>query len=174
MDELMDQGFPIPSNKPMFGDEGEGAGKTFAAFVNDAGDKAVVLATAEVNDGEVISRIPEAELEAYAQDLMDDGVDDRGLQIGATFEGDTAEADAESEAMRLNQEFTPADDSDEALAEAVESAKGGPVEPFPEDEGADELEVPIDEEIEEPDEEVDELEEPMLDQLKKKARDFGE
>ena len=147
-------------------------GETFKAFVNDAGDKAVVLATAEVADGEVVERIPPADLEAYAQDLMDGGIDDRDLQIGEIYEGEGAEADAKAEALRLEQDFKPVDESDEALATAIEDAKGGAPaeEPFPNDEGPDELGAEIAEEDEELGEEA---EEPMLGQLKKKAKAFG-
>lgn len=176
MDEPMNQGFPIPSNKPMFG--GEEAveetpvGGTYKAFANDAGDRAVVLATAEIADGEVVARLNDAELETYAQSLMDGGVDDRDLQIGEMYEGETAEADAEAEAIRLEREFSPADDSDGALVAAIEDAKGGAPaeEPFPNDEGSDELGTELPEENEEYGEEA---EEPMLGQLNKKAKAFG-
>ena len=182
MDEPMNPGFPIPG-KPMFGGEEDldmevkpvPEGETFMAFVSDDGDQAVVLATAEVVDGEVVARLGRPELEAYAEDLFEGGIDDRDLQIGEMYEGETAEADANAEALRLDQEFKPTDESDEALVSAIEGAKGGgaPEEPFPEDEGTDELEAPVDEEIPEPDEEVEEPEEPMLGQLKKKAKAFG-
>jgi len=181
MDENMNPAFPIPG-KPMFGGEEDVGiemkpvpeGETFKAFVNDDGDKAVVLATAEIVDGEVIERIPPADLEAYAQDLLDGGIDDRDLQVGQMYEGEGAEADAKAEALRLEQEFKPADESDDALATAIEDAKGGgAAAPFPENEATDELGTELNEEDEEPGEEDEELEEPMLGQLKKKAKDFG-
>ena len=167
MDENMDQGFPIPSNRPMFGGEAEEepaiGGDTFKAFTSEEGDQAVVLATAEVADGEVIARLSDDELQDYAEGLFEEGIDDRDLQIGEIFEGDTAGADAESEATRLNQEYSPEDDSDEALATAIEGAKGSPSEPFPDDEEADELGA----ELAEEDEDLGgEAEEPMLEQLK--------
>ena len=181
MDENMNPGFPIPASKPMFGGEEDigieakplPEGETFRAFVNDEGDKAVVLATAEVNDGEVIERIPPADLEEYAEDLLDGGIDDRNLQIGTIYEGDGAEAEAKAEALRLEQDFKPADESDESLAEAIEKAQGGgsAKEPFPEDEGAPEMGAGLDEEDEDLGEEAEE--EPMLGQLKK-AKGFGE
>ena len=90
MDENMDQGFPIPSNKPMFGGEAEEepaiGGDTFKAFTSEAGDQAVVLATAEVADGEVIARLSDDELQDYAEGLFEEGIDDRDLQIGEIFE----------------------------------------------------------------------------------------
>jgi len=184
MDENMNPAFPIPAGKPMFGGEEDldmeikplPEGETFKAFVNDAGDKAVVLATAEVEDGEVIERIPPEDLEMYAQDLMDGGIDDRDLQIGEMYEGETAEADAKAEALRLEQDFKPADESDAALATAIDDAKGNPGEGedfFPGGEATDEFgaeEPEVDEDL---GEEVEEPEEPMLDQLKKKAKGFG-
>ena len=184
MNENMNPGFPIPATKPMFGGEEDlgiemkpvPEGETFKAFVNDAGDEAVVLATAEVVDGEVIERIPPADLEEYAQDLLDGGIDDRDLQVGQMFEGENAEADAKAEALRLEQDFKPEDESDEALATAIEDAKGVPENgaPFQADEAPDELGAEIDEENAEADEEAEEPEEPMLGQLKKKAKGFGE
>ena len=177
MDENMEQGFPIPAGKPMFGGEEAveeaPAGETFKAFTNDTGDLAVVLSTAEVEDGEVIERLSPEDLETYAQDLLNGGSDDRGLQIGEMYEGESAEADAEAEALRLEQEFKPIDDSDGALAAAVENAKGGGAGevPFPEDEGTDELGTPFGEQGEMLGGEAEE--EPMLDQLKKKAKGIG-
>lgn len=188
MDEE-NQGFAIPANRPL-GEGDVGIEVTpvpdsdlFMVFANEAGDKAVILTPIETAGGEILERHGRPELEEYANTLFDTGDDPMELQIGTTFEGETAEADAKVEANRLDEEFNPGEDApDEDLISAVDMAKedvGGaePVEPFPEDmEGGEEgdvsepnvdLTAPLGvEEEEEPDVE----EEPMLDQLKKKVK----
>lgn len=182
MDEPMNTGFPIPPSRPMFGgDDTENTppaeGGFIMSFANETGDKAVVLTSVEVADGEVVKRHDRNELEGYAMDLLDGGEDEMGLQIGSIYEGENAEEDASDEATRLDDMFNPGEDADdEELVSAVEDARadagteqdldlGGELPdedvmpPFPTEE-----EEEADEEL---DEEEPEDEEPMLDQLKK-------
>ena len=195
MDEE-NKGFAIPSNRSMF-DEGDVSIEArplpqsdfFMAFENDAGDKAVILSAVETVGDEVLERHGRTEMENYAKTLMETGDDPMELQIGGIYEGETALADAEAEAFRLDEEFNPGEGaSDAELAMAVDAAKadvgGGaaPEEPpFPDngmgaDETVDVPDVDVDEEdeSEEPEEDLGELEgEPMLEQLnpKKKPRE---
>ena len=193
MDEE-NKGFAIPSNRSMFG-EGDVSiearplpqSDVFMAFGNDAGDKAVLLTAVETVGDEVLERHGRTEMENYAKTLMDTGEDPMELQIGNTYEGENALADAEAEAFRLDEEFNPGEGaSDGELAMAVDAAKadvsGGaasaPEEPpFPDEGvGADEaLDVPDvgadDEAEDEEPEDLGELEgEPMLDQLNTRKR----
>lgn len=191
MDEE-NKGFPIPANREMFGDEGDTAEVTpvpnsdyFLAFANDAGDKAVIVTPIETIGGEIVERHGLTEMEEYAKTLMDTGDDPMELQIGSTFEGETAEADANAEAMRLDEEYAPGEGAaDEDIIAALDDARAntganiGPAEepeddiPFPlngplgVDEAGDEPAEDTDEEN--TDEESEDIEnEPMLDQLKK-------
>lgn len=194
MDEE-NQGFAIPANKPMF-DEGDVSIEArplpesdfFMVFANDVGDKAIILTPVETLDGEIIERHGRPELEMYAQTVMDGGEDDMGLQIGTTFEGETAEADAKAEAYRLDEEYNPGEGaSDEEVIAAIDNARADTTvaeenelataeESFPEltgglgsDEGLDIPAPEADEEdtgLEPPDIEN----EPMLDQLKRRVR----
>lgn len=183
MDEE-NQGFAIPANTDV-GIEVTPLPESdlFMVFANEAGDKAVILTPIETAAGEILERHGRPELEEYANALFDTGDDPMDLQIGTTFEGETAEEDAKVEANRLDEEFNPGEDaSDEDLITAVDMARedaggGEPAEPFPGDmEGGEEggapepnvdLTAPLGVgEEEEPDVE----EEPMLDQLKKKVK----
>ena len=194
MDEE-NQGFAIPANKPMFdvGDVDIEArpmpeSDMFMVFANDVGDKAVILTPVETMGDEIIERHGRPELETYAQSIMDGGADDMDLQIGTTFEGETAEADANAEALRLDEEYNPGEGaSDEDIIAALDSARADTTvaeenelsaaeETFPEltgelgaDEGINPPEPPIGPENsgEEP---FDVENEPMLDQLKKRVR----
>jgi len=130
MDEE-NKGFPIPAKKPMFG-EGDvdieaiplPESDFFMAFANDAGDKAVILASVETAGDEVLERHGRTELDAYAKTLLDTGDDPMELQVGDIFEGENALADAEAEAFRLDEEFNPGEGaSDAELAMAVDAAK---------------------------------------------------
>ena len=182
MDEEMN-GFPIPANKGMF-DEGDidiearpmPESDFIMSFENDDGTKAVILTSIEdLGDG-TIERHGRPELEEYAKVLMDTGDDPFGLQIGITYEGENAGADAKAEAFRLAEEFDPGEGAtDEELIAAVTEAAndvGGVVEveeeTFPEPVAElPDLDVP-DEDLgtETEDEELEE--EPMLKQLKGK------
>ena len=109
MDEPMNTGFPIPPSRPMFGEGDVEIEKKplpesdfIMAFANETGDKAVVLTSVEVVDGEVLEKHGREELEGYAMDLLDGGEDELGLQIGDIYEGENAEADAKEEAFRLD------------------------------------------------------------------------
>lgn len=182
MDEE-NQGFAIPARRPMFG-EGDvdiearplPESDLFMAFANDAGDKAVILTAVETVGDEVLERHGYTELENYAQALLNTGDDPMELQVGNVFEGENAQADAEAEALRLDEEFNPGEGaSDEELAMAVDAAKGnaGVQEEatFPEDMGAgedvggEELDLGIEADEEEPEEPVEEGAESMLEQL---------
>lgn len=182
MDEE-NQGFAIPARRPMFG-EGDvdiearplPESDLFMAFANDAGDKAVILTAVETVGDEVLERHGYTELENYAQALLNTGDDPMELQVGNVFEGENAQADAEAEALRLDEEFNPGEGaSDEELAMAVDAAKGnaGVQEEatFPEDMetgedvGGAELDLGIEADEEEPEEPVEEGAEPMLEQL---------
>ena len=130
MDEE-NQGFSIPANKNMF-DEGDvGIEITplpqsdfFMTFANEAGDKAVILTPIEYVGDEILERHGRSELEGYANGLMDGEPDDMGLQIGDIFEGENAQADAEAEAARLDEEYNPGEGaSDEDLIAAIDGAK---------------------------------------------------
>jgi len=171
-------GFPIPANGPEIG--AETAGDFIVSFGNEAGDRAVVLTTVEVLGDEVLERHPVAELEGYAMDLLDGGEDTMDLMIGDIYEGENAAADADAEAMRLNDMYDPgADATDEDLVMAVNDAKAdtGPEETFPEDlgEGEDLGASELDLGLEAPEEEPEiggpaggVENEPMLGQLMKK------
>ena len=182
MDEE-NQGFAIPARRPMFG-EGDvdiearplPESDLFMAFANDAGDKAVILTAVETVGDEVLERHGYTELENYAQALLNTGDDPMELQVGNVFEGENAQADAEAEALRLDEEFNPGEGaSDEELAMAVDAAKGnaGVQEEatFPEDMGTgedvggEELDLGIEADEEEPEEPVEEGAESMLEQL---------
>lgn len=182
MDEE-NQGFAIPARRPMFG-EGDvdiearplPESDLFMAFANDAGDKAVILTAVETVGDEVLERHGYTELENYAQALLNTGDDPMELQVGNVFEGENAQADAEAEALRLDEEFNPGEGaSDEELAMAVDAAKGnaGVQEEatFPEDMetgedvGGAELDLGIEADEEEPEEPVEEGAESMLEQL---------
>ena len=181
MDEE-NQGFAIPAKRPMFG-EGDvdiearpiPESDLFMAFENDAGDKAVVLTSVETVGDEVLERHGRTELEQYAQGVLNTGDDPMELQVGNIFEGETALADAEAEAFRLDEEFNPGEGaSDEELAMAVDAAKGNAgvqeEETFPEDMetgegvGGEELDLGA-EAVEEPEPSVGEGAEPMLAQF---------
>ena len=177
MDEE-NQGFAIPAKRPMFG-EGDVSiearplpeSEFFMAFANEAGDKAVILTSVETVGDEVLERHGRAELEGYAQGILEGEPDDMGLQIGDIFNGETAEEDAKAEAFRLDEELNPGEGApDDEVAMAVDAAKAnaGTEEEsaFPEDmEGGEGLGAP---ELE-AGTEIGELEEePMLGQLKKK------
>ena len=185
MDEE-NKGFAIPAKRPMFG-EGDvdvearplPESDLFMAFENDAGDKAVILTAVETVGDEVLERHGRTELEGYAQALMNTGDDPMELQIGNIFEGESALADAEAEAFRLDEEFNPGEGADDAeLAMAVDAAKANAgVEEeatFPgdleegEDVGGEELDIGLEADEEEPEEAgagVSEEAEPMLEQL---------
>lgn len=198
MDEE-NQGFSIPANRPMF-DEGDVSIEArplpqsdfFMTFANEAGDKAVILTPIEAVGDEILERHGRTELENYAQTLMDTGDDPMELQIGRTYEGENALADADAEAFRLDEEFNPGEAaSDEDIVSAVDAARadagaGAPIsEEAPENEEPEE-DIPfplngplgVDETGNEPaedageEDETEELpdveEEPMLDQLRKK------
>lgn len=198
MDEE-NQGFSIPANRPMF-DEGDVSIEArplpqsdfFMTFANEAGDKAVILTPIEAVGDEILERHGRTELESYAQTLMDTGDDPMELQIGKTYEGENALADADAEAFRLDEEFNPGEAaSDEDIVSAVDAARadagaGAPIsEEAPETEEPEE-DIPfplngplgVDETGNEPaedageEDETEELpdveEEPMLDQLRKK------
>ena len=198
MDEE-NQGFSIPANRPMF-DEGDVSIEArplpqsdfFMTFANEAGDKAVILTRIEAVGDEILERHGRTELENYAQTLMDTGDDPMELQIGRTYEGENALADADAEAFRLDEEFNPGEAaSDEDIVSAVDAARadagaGAPIsEEAPENEEPEE-DIPfplngplgVDETGNEPaedageEDETEELpdveEEPMLDQLRKK------
>ena len=159
MDEE-NKGFPIPPRQPMFGGaEDAGLDLPLApqsdfimSFANEDGTKAVVLTSVEVL-GDEVERHSRDELETYAKTLMDTGDDPFGLQIGTTFEGETAAADAEAEATRLADAHDPGEGAtDEELIEAVNAAF--------EDVGA------LEEEILEEAPPVELPEEPMLGQLR--------
>lgn len=181
MDEE-NQGFAIPAKRPMFG-EGDvdiearpiPESDLFMAFENDTGDKAVVLTSVETVGDEVLERHGRTELEQYAQSVLNTGDDPMELQVGNIFEGETALADAEAEAFRLDEEFNPGEGaSDEELAMAVDAAKGNAgvqeEETFPEDMeagegvGGEELDLGA-EAVEEPEPPVEEGAEPMLEQF---------
>lgn len=185
MDEE-NKGFAIPARRPIFG-EGDvdiearplPESDLFMAFENDAGDKAVILTAVETVGDEVLERHGRTELEGYAQALMNTGDDPMELQIGDIFEGESALADAEAEAFRLDEEFNPGEGAaDEELAMAVDAAKANAgVEEeatFPgdleegEDVGGEELDIGLEADEEEPEEAgagVSEEAEPMLEQL---------
>lgn len=185
MDEE-NKGFAIPAKRPMFG-EGDvdiearplPESDLFMAFQNDAGDKAVILTAVETVGDEVLERHGRTELEGYAQALMNTGDDPMELQIGNTFEGESALADAEAEAFRLDEEFNPGEGAaDNELAMAVDAAKANAgVEEeatFPgdleegEDVGGEELGLGLEADEEEPEEiepGVSGEAEPMLEQL---------
>lgn len=185
MDEE-NKGFAIPARRPIFG-EGDvdiearplPESDLFMAFENDAGDKAVILTAVETVGDEVLERHGRTELEGYAQALMNTGDDPMELQVGDIFEGESALADAEAEAFRLDEEFNPGEGAtDEELAMAVDAAKANAgVEEeatFPgdleegEDVGGEELDVGLEADEEEPEEAgagVSEEAEPMLEQL---------
>ena len=177
------QGFAIPAKKPMFG-EGDvdiearplPESDLFMAFENDAGDKAVILTSVETVGDEVLERHGRTELQEYAKTLLDTGDDPMELQVGKVFEGESALADAEAEAFRLDEEFNPGEGaSDAEVAMAVDGAKGssaGEEEAnFPEDMGAGEdvggpeLDLGLEAPEEEPEEAEEEGAEPMLEQL---------
>lgn len=192
MDEE-NQGFAIPSNKPMFG-EGDVSiearplpeSDMFMVFPNDIGDKAVILTPVETMDGEILERHGRSELEGYANTIMDGGEDDMGLQIGDIFEGENAEADAKAEAFRLDEEYNPGEGaSDEEIIAALDNARADTTveeenEPAEAEDTFPELtgELGADEEVNPPEPEVGEEDmeeeppdvsgEPMLDQLKKR------
>ena len=186
MDEE-NQGFAIPAKRPMFG-EGDvdiearpvPESDLFMAFQNDAGDKAVILTSVETVGDEVLERHGRTELEGYAQSVLNTGDDPMELQVGNIFEGESALADAEAEAFRLDEEFNPGEGApDEELAMAVDAAKGNAgmqeEETFPEDmEGGEELGAPElelgEEAVEEPEVPIEEGAEPMLGQLMKKKK----
>ena len=191
MDEE-NQGFAIPANKPMFDDVGDVGieitpvpeSEYFMVFTNDARDKAVILTPIEDVGGEILEKHGRPELETYAETLMDTGDDPMELQIGTTYEGQDAEAEAKAEAMRLDEEYAPEEGaSDEEIIAAVNAARAdagsaateAPEEgvTFPEDMGGDEgldlPELPTGGEGEEV-EPVDVEGEPILDQLKKRAK----
>lgn len=181
MDEE-NKGFAIPSKRPMF-DEGDVSiearplpqSDLFMVFANDEGNKAVILTPIESVGEDVLERHGRSELEGYAKTLFDGGDDPMDLQVGTMFEGDTAEADANAEAMRLDEEFNPgAEASDEELARAVDDAKSGAGAPesFPEDmeagEDVGDTELDSGAEIDEEEEAAPEIggeDEPMLEQL---------
>lgn len=185
MDEE-NKGFAIPARRPIFG-EGDvdiearplPESDLFMAFENDAGDKAVILTAVETVGDEVLERHGRTELEGYAQALMNTGDDPMELQVGDIFEGESALADAEAEAFRLDEEFNPGEGAaDEELAMAVDAAKANAgVEEeatFPgdleegEDVGGEELDIGLEADEEEPEEAgagVSEEAEPMLEQL---------
>ena len=182
MDEE-NQGFAIPARRPMFG-EGDvdiearpiPESDLFMAFENDAGDKAVILTSVETVGDEVLERHGRTELEQYAQSVLNTGDDPMELKVGNIFEGETALADAEAEAFRLDGEFNPGEDApDEELAMAVDAAKGNAgvqeEETFPEDmeagEGVGGEELGLGDETveEEPELPVEEGAEPMLEQF---------
>ena len=185
MDEE-NKGFAIPARRPIFG-EGDvdiearplPESDLFMAFENDAGDKAVILTAVETVGDEVLERHGRTELEGYAQALMNTGDDPMELQIGNIFEGESALADAEAEAFRLDEEFNPGEGAaDEELAMAVDAAKANAgVEEeatFPgdleegEDVGGEELDIGLEADEEDPEEAgagVSEEAEPMLEQL---------
>lgn len=185
MDEE-NKGFAIPAKRPIFG-EGDvdiearplPESDLFMAFENDAGDKAVILTAVETVGDEVLERHGRTELEGYAKALMNTGDDPMELQVGDIFEGESALADAEAEAFRLDEEFNPGEGAaDEELAMAVDAAKANAgVEEeatFPgdleegEDVGGEELDIGLEADEEEPEEAgagVSEEAEPMLEQL---------
>ena len=185
MDEE-NKGFAIPARRPIFG-EGDvdiearplPESDLFMAFENDVGDKAVILTAVETVGDEVLERHGRTELEGYAQALMNTGDDPMELQVGDIFEGESALADAEAEAFRLDEEFNPGEGAaDEELAMAVDAAKANAgVEEeatFPgdleegEDVGGEELDIGLEADEEEPEEAgagVSEEAEPMLEQL---------
>ena len=187
MDEPMNPGFPIPPSRPMFGEADIDIEKKplpesdfIMSFANEAGDKAVVLTSVEIVDGDVLEKHGRAELEGYAQDLLDGGDDELGLQIGEIYEGENAAEDAKAEAFRLDDMFNPGEEAtDEDLIAAVGDARAdagveqdldeggelpdlGVLPPLP-----DEEEEASDEEMADEEEEIEEDEEPMLGQLKK-------
>jgi hypothetical protein len=181
MDEE-NQGFAIPARRPMFGEGDVDIGARplpesdlFMAFENDAGDKAVILTSVETVGDEVLERHGRTELEQYAQSVLNTGDDPMELQVGNIFEGETALADAEAEAFRLDEEFNPGEGApDEELAMAVDAAKGNAgvqeEETFPEDmeagEGVGGEELGLgDEAVEEPELPVEEGAEQMLEQF---------
>lgn len=192
MDEE-NKGFAIPANKPMFGDEGDLSvevtplpeSEYFMAFANEAGDKAVIVTPIETVGGEILERHGYPEMEEYAKTLMDTGDDPMELQIGTTYEGETAEADAKAEAYRLDEEYAPEEGaSDEDIIAALDNARADTgAENAPEEESEEEIPFPlngplgVDEagneqgedagEEDETEELPDVGEEPMLDQLKK-------
>ena len=196
MDENMDQGFPIPPSRPMFGEADVEIEKKplpesdfIMSFANETGDKAVVLTSVEVVDGEVMERHGRADLEGYAKDLLDGGEDELGLQVGDIYEGENAEEDARAEAFRLDDMFNPGEEAtEEELVKAVDDAQadagieqerdeGGEVPdfavmpPLPDEEEKEADEEIADlgeaeEDLEEDEEELEE-EEPMIGQLKK-------
>ena len=185
----MNTGFPIPPSRPMFGEADVEIEKKplpesdfIMSFSNEAGDKAVVLTSVEVVDGDLLEKHGREELEGYAMDLLDGGEDEMGLQIGEIYEGENAEEDARAEAFRLDDMFNPGEEAtDDELIAAVDDARadagveqdmdeGGElpdlgVMPLPDEEQKEDDEELADEELE--DEIEEEEEEPMLDQLKK-------
>ena len=183
MDEPMNTGFPIPPSRPMFGEGDVEIEKKplpesdfIMAFANETGDKAVVLTSVEVVDGEVLEKHGREELEGYAMDLLDGGEDELGLQIGDIYEGENAEADAKEEAFRLDDMFNPGGEAtDDELIAAVEDARADAGTEQDLDLGGELPDedvlppLPTEEEEEADEEEVEEEteEEPMLDQLKK-------
>ena len=196
MDETMNTGFPIPPSRPMFGEGDVDIEKKplpesdfIMSFANETGDKAVILTSVEVADGEILERYGRADLEGYANDLLDGGEDELGLQIGEIYEGESAEEDARAEAFRLDDMFNPGEEAtNEELIKAVEDAQadvgteqdldlGGelpdedvmPPLPDEEEEEADEEIADLgeaEEDLEEDEEDLEE-EEPMLGQFKK-------
>ena len=185
MDEE-NQGFAIPANRPL----GEGdigievtpvpESDLFMVFTNDTGDQAVILTPIESAGGEILERHGRPELEEYAATLFETGDDPMELQIGTIFEGETAEADAQAEATRLDEEFNPGEGAtDEDLISAVDMARndaGGaaPANPFPGDmEGGEEIgaegpNVDLTAPLGAPEELPPAGEEPMLDQLRRR------
>lgn len=127
--------FPIPPKSELKADEIEseeieiteepesGLIKTFS---NDDNTKAVNLLVVETDeDGNFVARIGKDELREIADDILSGGEDTRGLQVGDVYDGDTAYADADEEAMRLVDEHGPDDveASDEELASAAMAIK---------------------------------------------------
>lgn len=192
MDEE-NQGFAIPANRGL-GDEGDLSVEVrplpesdfFMTFANEAGDKAVILTPVESVGDEILERHGRTELEQYAQTLMETGDDPMELQIGTTYEGENAEADAKAEAFRLDEEFNPGEGaSDEEVIAALDEARADVGGAEPEVEEPDE-DIPfplngplgVDKTGNEPAEDTgtedetaelpDVEEEPMLDQLRKK------
>lgn len=116
-------GFAIPANTGA-ADGAVQNGDFIMSFANEAGDKAVVLTSVEVLNGEVLEQHTRGELEGYAQGLMEGEPDEMDLQIGDIYEGETAAADADAEATRLDDLYNPGEGAtDEDLMAAVEEAR---------------------------------------------------
>lgn len=165
------KGFSIPPKKSIFDEPAVdsveveamdmGATEFVASFGNADGTKAVNVAAIETDDeGNFVATLDNAEMDEYAQGLMNGEADDRNLQVGDIYEGEKAMEDAMDDAEDLNEKFAPMPDaSDEEKAKAINDAKAkAKIEGY-------------EDEIEKDYEDIEE--EPMLKQMKGEKPEIG-